>query len=75
MFLKKILGVVGKTTVKKVLKNYQKNVFSSVPFKKSQLSNPSTYNYAKTDSATNISFVCFETFKISWRASVVDLFK
>ena len=61
---KKISGDVGKTAVKKVLKNYQKNVFISVPFKKFELSNQPTYNYAKTDSAAKISFVCFENFKI-----------
>ena len=72
MLLIIFLGVVGKTAVKKVLKNYQKNVFSSVRFKKFELSNPPTYNYAKTDSATNISFVCFENFKIGRRASVVE---
>ena len=33
-------GDVGKTAVKKVLKNYQKNACSSVPFKKFELSNP-----------------------------------
>ena len=33
MLLKFISGDVGKTTVKKVSENYQKNVFSSVPFK------------------------------------------
>ena len=32
-------GDVGKTAVKKVLKNHQKNFFSSVPFKKFELSN------------------------------------
>ena len=46
---------VGKTAVKKFFKNYQKNVFSSVPFKKFKLSNTPTYNYVKTDSATIIS--------------------
>ena len=57
-----------KTAVKKVLKNYQKNVFSRVAFKKFELSNPPTYNYAKTDSAANISLVCFENFKTGlWR--------
>ena len=39
-------------------------VFSGVPFKKFELSNPPTYNYAKTNSAAYISFVCFENFKI-----------
>ena len=43
---KKFSGDVGKTTVKKVLKNYQKNVFSSVPIKKQELPNLPTYNYA-----------------------------
>ena len=56
----------------KVLKNYQKNVFSSVPFKKFELPNPPTYNYRKTDCAANISFVCFENFKIDLKASVVE---
>ena len=65
---------VGKTAVKKVLENYQKNVFSSVPFKKFELSNPpiNPINYRKTDSAANVSFVCFENFKIDLRASVVQ---
>ena len=72
MLVRIFSGDVGKTAVKKVLKNYQKNVFSSVPFKKFELSNPPTDNYAKTDSAANISFVCFENFKIGRRASVVE---
>ena len=71
--LRKIFsGDVGKTAVKKVLQNYQKNVFSSVPFKKFELSNPPTYNYKKTDSAAIISFLCFENFKIGLRAYVVE---
>ena len=41
-------------------------------FKKFELSNPPTYNYAKTDFAEDIFFVCFENFKIGWRASVVE---
>ena len=65
-------GNVGKTAVEKVLKSYQKNVFSSVSFKKFELSYPLIYNYAKTDSAANISFVCFENFKIGRRASMVE---
>ena len=32
-------GDVRKTTVRKVLENYYKNIFSSVPFKKFELSN------------------------------------
>ena len=64
MLLRNFSGDVGKTAVTKVLKNYHKNVFSSVPFKKLELSNPLTYNYAKTDSAANISFVYFDNFKI-----------
>ena len=53
-FRKKIFsGDVGKTCLKKVLKNYQKNVFSSVPFKNLEQSNPPTCNYAKVDSAAN----------------------
>ena len=61
-----------RTAIKNVLENYQKNVFSSVPFKKLELSNPPTYIYSKTDSTANISFVCFENFKTGWRASVVE---
>ena len=38
-------GDVRKTTVTKVLENYYKNIFSSVPFKKFELSNLPTYNY------------------------------
>ena len=72
MLVKICSGDVGKTAVKKVLQNYQENVFRSVPFKKFELSNPPTYNYRKTDSAANISFVCFENFKIGLRASVVE---
>ena len=58
--------------MKKVLKNYQKNVFSSAPFKKFELSNPLTYSYAKIDSAANISSVCFENFKTGRRVSVAE---
>ena len=65
-------GDVGKTAIKKVLENYQKNVFSSVPFKKFELPNPPTYNHRKTDFAANIFFVFFENFKIGLRASVVE---
>ena len=72
MLIKFFLGDVGKTAVKKILENYQKNVFSSVPFKKFELSNPPTYNYRKTDSAANNSFVCVENFKIGLRSSVVE---
>ena len=57
---------------KKVLENYQKNVFSSVPFEKFELSNPPTYNYRKANSVANISFVCLENFKIGLRVSVVE---
>ena len=57
MLLKIFSGDVGKTAVKKVLEN---------------LSNPPTYNYRKTDSVANVSFVCFENFKIGLRASVVE---
>ena len=38
---------VRKTAVMNVLDNYQKNVFSSVPFKKFELPNPPTYNYTE----------------------------
>ena len=61
---KNFSGDVGKTAVRKVLNNYQKNVFKTVPFKKYKLSNPPAYNYAKTDSAANISYVCFKNLKI-----------
>ena len=69
MLLKIFSGDVGKATLKNVLQNYQKNVFSSVHFKIFELSNPPTYNYGKTDSAPNISFVSFENFKISLRTN------
>ena len=72
MLLKKFFWDVGKTAVKKVLENYQKTVFISVPFKKFELSNPPTHNYKKNDSAANISFVFFENFEIGLRASVVE---
>ena len=71
MLLKFFSGDFRKTAVKKVLENYQKNVFSSVPFKKFELANPPTLNYRKTDSTADISFVCFENFKIGLRTSVV----
>ena len=70
MLLKIFSGDVGKTFLKKVLENYQKNVFSSVSFKKFELSNPPTYNYRKTDSVGNISFVCCVNFKIGLTGSV-----
>ena len=50
-----MLNVLSEYSFKKVLQNYQKNVFNSVPFKKFELFNPPTYNYKKTDSAGNIS--------------------
>ena len=56
----------------KVLQNYQKSVFSSVPFKKFELSNTPTNNYRKTDSAAIISFVRFKNFEIGLRAFVVE---
>ena len=40
-------GDTRKTAVMKVLENYQKNIFSSVPFKKLELSNLPTYNYSE----------------------------
>ena len=48
------------------MQNYQKNVFSSIPFKEFELFNPPTH------SAAVIFFVCFENFKIGLRASVVE---
>ena len=72
MLLKKFSGDVGKTADTKVLQNYHKNVFSSVPFKKLELSNPPTYNYRKTDSDAIVSFVCYKNFEIGLRASVLE---
>ena len=71
-FLKNFSGDVRKTAIKKVLENFQKKVFSSVAFRKLELSNRPTYNNSKTDSTANISFVCFENFKIAWRSFVVE---
>ena len=65
-------GMLEKFTVKRVRENYQKNVFSSVPFKKLELFNPPTYDYTRTDSVANISFVCFENIKVGWRVSLVE---
>ena len=65
-------GNARKTAIKKALKSYQKNVFSSVPFKKLEQYNPSTSNNSKADSTANISFVCFENFKVGLRSSVVE---
>ena len=64
--------MLEKLLLRKIWKIIRKNVFSSVPFKKFELSNPPTYNYRKTDSSANVSFVCFENFKIGLRASVVE---
>ena len=64
--------MLEKLHLKKVLRNYKKNVFSGVPFKKFELSNLPTYNYAKTDSAADVSFVCLKNFKTGWRVSVVE---
>ena len=72
MLLKKFSEDAGKTAVKNLLQNYQKNAFSSVPLKKIDLSNPPTYKYWKTDSVAIISFVYFKNFKIGLRASVVE---
>ena len=72
MLLNFFSGNIEKTAVKKVLENYQKNVFSSVLFKKFELSNLPTYSYKKTDSAATISLVCLKNFKIGLRASVVE---
>ena len=72
MLLKNISRDVGKTTVKRVRENYQKNVFSSAPFKKFELSDPPTYDYTRTDSVANISFVCFKNIKGGWRVSLVE---
>ena len=75
MLLKIFFRGCWKTAVKKVFQNYQINVISSVPFKKFELSNPPTFNYRKTDSAANISFVYFENFKIGLRANFIFLKK
>ena len=64
--------MLEKLALRKFLKIIKKNIFSSVPFKILELSNPPSYKNSKTDSTENISFVCFENFKIGWRASVVE---
>ena len=72
MLLKNFSRDDGKTAVKKVLQNYQKNIFSSVPLKKIKPFNPPTYNYKKTNSTAVVFFVCFENFKIGLRPSAVE---
>ena len=72
MLLKIFSGDVEKTVSKIVLQNYQKNVFSSVPFKKLELSNTPNYNYRKTDFVAIVSIVYFENFEIGLRVSVVE---
>ena len=64
MLQKKFSGDVGKTAVKKVLQNYRKNVFSSVPFKKFERFNAPTYKYRKTESAANISLFLSRILKL-----------
>ena len=64
-------GDTGKTTVLKVLEIYQKNIFSSVHFKKLELSIHLPLTIPKTDSTANVSFVYSDHFKIAARASVV----
>ena len=61
---KNFQGMLEKLLLKK-LKNVQKNIISSAPFKKFELSSSPIYNSAKTDPTTNTSFVCLENFKIS----------
>ena len=57
---------VGKLLLWKFWKIIEENVFNSVHFKKFELSNPPTYNYAE-----GVSFVVLRNFKIAERASVV----
>ena len=57
LFLIKNIFDIGKTGVMKVLENYQKNVFSSVLFKKFKLSNPPTYSY--TENWVHHYILCF----------------
>ena len=52
----------------KVLKNYQRNVFSSDPFKKFELSNPLTYDYTENCVHHKYSFVCSENFQNCWES-------
>ena len=57
----------------KVLENYQKSIFSSVSFKKFELSSPPTYIYIpKTDTTASVSFVYSKNFKIPGRVSAVE---
>ena len=58
---------VRKTTVMKVLENYQKNIFSSVLFKKFELSNLPIYNYSKNwFHRTCVLCILLEFSKLLW---------
>ena len=59
---------VGKTAVMKVVENYLKNVFSSVPFKKLNCPIHPNITVKKTDSTKSVSFVCSENFQICWES-------
>ena len=57
----------------KVLENYQKNIFISVPFKKFELSNLPAYNYSKNWLHRKcFLFYAPRIFEIAVRASVVQ---
>ena len=49
--------MLEKLLLRKVLENYQKNLFSSIPFKKFDLSNPPTFNYTE-NSLHRKCFLC-----------------
>ena len=62
-----------KSAVLKVSENFQKNLFSRVPFKQFGLSSPSPITIRKTSSTANVSCNVPRIFKNPGRASVVEL--
>ena len=64
--------MLEKLLLRKFWKIIRKTSLVAFLLKKFKLSNPPIYNYRKTDSAANTSFLCFENFKIGLRASVVE---
>ena len=64
--------MLEKLLLRKFWKIIRKTSLVAFLLKKFELSSPPTYNYRKTDSAANISFVCFDNFKIGMRTSVVE---
>ena len=48
--------MLGKTAALKVPEIFKKNVFSSVPFKEFELSNPPTYNSTVTENLLHRKF-------------------